>query len=272
MLVDFFAHALIAGLILSVVAAPLGCFVVWRGMAYFGDAVAHSALLGVVIGLTLDVPVILTIVPVAVLVALLLTQLQHGTQFSSDTLLGILAHMGLALGVILLALSPEIRIDIMAYLFGDILAVSASDLLGMYFMAAVILFILWLRWRPFILITINPDMARVQGIRVERYRLLLMLMIALTVALSIKLVGLLLITSMLILPAATARYYARGPLQMVIMATILAMMSVSGGLFSSFLWDTPSGPSIVLMAGMLFIMAYLGYGLTLLRRRRRSSV
>ena len=266
---DFFVHALIAGAILAIVAAPLGCFVVWRGMAYFGDAVAHSALLGVVIGLSLEVPIMFTIVPVAVVVALLLTRLQVGTQFSTDTLLGILAHMGLALGVVMLALNPQIRIDITAYLFGDILAVSAQDLVGMYALAVIIILLLWFRWRQFLLITLNEDIARVHGVAVQRYRLLLMMMVALTVALSIKLVGLLLITSMLILPAATARYYARSPVAMMLMAVLLALMSVGGGLFSSFLWDTPSGPSIVLMAGILFLVAYVSHKMTRIRRANR---
>lgn len=271
MLVDFFIHALVAGIILAIVAAPLGCFVVWRGMAYFGDTVAHSALLGVVLGLAFDIPFELSIIPIAVCIALLLTKLQHGTQFSTDTLLGILAHMGLAIGVVLLALNPQIRIDIMAYLFGDILAVSANDLLAMYALATMIILTLWFRWKQFILITLNEDIARLQKIPVERYRLILMLMIAVTVAISIKLVGLLLITSMLILPAATARYYSRSPVAMACVAILMAVMSVGGGLFSSFLWDTPSGPSIVLMAGLFFLVAYTSHQLTLLRRRRQPS-
>ena len=159
----------------------------------------------------------------------------------------------------------------MAYLFGDILAVTAQDLFGMYLLAAAILMLLWMKWRGFILMTLNEDIARIQGVKVERYRLLLMVMIALTVAISIKLVGLLLITSMLILPAATARYYSRSPAQMAMVAIILACLSVTGGLFGSFVWDTPSGPSIVLMAGFLFLIAYMSYGFTQLRRKRRAS-
>lgn len=241
---------------LAFVAAPLGCFVVWRRMAYFGDAVAHSALLGVVLGISFEVHILLAIVPIAILMALLLSGLERETRFSTDTLLGILAHMSLALGVTALALNPT-TLDIMAYLFGDILTVSRQDLIGIAILSSLVVFVLWLRWRQFVLITINEDLAALSGINVARHRLLLMLMIAVTVALSIKLIGLLLITSMLILPAATARYYSRSPGQMVFTAVFLAVLSVCSGLYTSFLWDTPSGPSIVLMAGALFIIATL---------------
>lgn len=271
MMADFFLHALVAGLILAVMTAPLGCFVVWRGMSYFGDAIAHSALLGVVLAFLFELPLIFTIIGVAITMALLLTRLQRNTQFTSDTLLGMLAHSGLALGIVLLSLHDEIRVDLMVYLFGDILAVSPHDLLGMYILASVVLILLWLRWKQFMLITLHEDIARIEGIHVERYRLVLMLMIALTVALSIKLVGLLLVTSMLILPAATARYYVRSPAQMAIVAIVLSILSVLGGLTGSFVWDTPSGPSIVLMAGSLFIIAYVTYALKQRRRFPHAS-
>ncbi len=271
LLADFFIHALIAGLILAFVAAPLGCFVVWRSMSYFGDAIAHSALLGLVLGLCWQLPLTTSITIVAIIVALLLTRMQRGTSFSTDTLLGILSHLSLALGIVILSLVDGIQIDLMAYLFGDILAVSADDLLAMYVLAAVIVLLLWIKWRNFILVTLNEDIAKIQGINIERYRLLLMLMIALTVALSIKLVGLLLITAMLIIPAATARYYSSNPAQMAIVAVVLACLSVIGGLFGSLVWDTASGASIVLMAGFLFAVAYLSYGFTQLRRKWRAS-
>lgn len=265
MILDFFLHALIAGVMLSFVTAPLGCFVVWRRMSYFGDAVAHSALLGVVLGVSADIPVLAGIVPVAILMALLLTKMQNRSRFSVDTLLGILAHCSLALGVVLLALSPNIAVDINGYLFGDILAVSSDDLMLMYLLAAGILMLLWLRWKNLLLITINEDMARVQGIDIEKHRLLLMLMIAVTVALSIKLVGLLLITSMLILPAATARFYSRSPQQMMVNALILSLLTVVSGLYTSYMIDAPTGPAMVLMAGLLFLLSYLKQNLQLNR-------
>ena len=167
---DFFLHAMLAGIMLSVSAAPLGCFVVWRKMAYFGDAIAHSALLGVVIGLLWQLPLTLAIVPVACAVALLLAVANEKSRFSSDTLLGILAHGGLALGVTIMAMVPGLQVDLMAYLFGDILAVSSVDLVVIYMLAAVVLLVLWWRWRAFVLMTLNEELAKVQGVDVRRHR------------------------------------------------------------------------------------------------------
>jgi zinc transport system permease protein len=256
-ILDLFTQALIAGLIIAMVAAPLGCFVVWRRMAYFGDAISHSALLGVILGLLWQVNASLAILPVAVGVALVLTWLQADTRFSSDTLLGIIAHMALASGIVMLALNSQIQIDLMSYLFGDILAISPHDLMFMYAFAAVMLMLLCLFWRRFLLLTLHEDIARIHGIPATRYRLLLMLMIAVTVAISIKLVGLLLITAMLVIPPATARFFASGPAQMAFLAIAYASAAVCLGLSASWKWDTPAGPSIVLTAGILFLTSYL---------------
>lgn len=254
---DFFIHALLAGIMLSLATAPLGCFVVWRKMAYYGDALAHSALLGVVMGLLWQVPLILAIVPIAAIIALILGFANEKSRLSSDTLLGIMAHGGLALGVTIMALIPSLQVDLMAYLFGDILAVTSDDLILIYILATIVLITVWLRWKPLILITLNEDMAKVQGINVRQNRILLMLLIALTVAISIKLVGLLLITSLLILPAAISRFYSHTPSKMAITAVLIAFVMVVGGLVTSFHWDTPSGPSIVLVGILLFALTVL---------------
>jgi zinc transport system permease protein len=268
MILSFFLHALIAGVLLAVSAAPLGCFVLWRRMAYFGDAVAHAALLGVVLGVSFKIPVMLAVVPVALLMAFLLQRIGQRGRFSADTLLGILAHLGLALGVTLLALDEHNTVDISAILFGDILAVSATDLLIMTGLSAIVLLTLWRCWMPLVAITVSEELARIRGIQVERCRLLLMLLIALTVAIAMKLVGLLLVTSMLIMPAATARAYARSPLEMVLMAALIAVLNVGAGLGASFVFDTPSGPSIVLASGLLLGMTTLAQ---LLKPSRASA-
>lgn len=249
---DFMFLSLVAGVLLAISAAPLGCFVVWRRMAYYGDALAHSALLGVVIGLFWEIPLTLAIVPIAVAIAFLLSFADEKTRLSSDTLLGIIAHGGLALGITIMAMTPSLQVDLMAYLFGDILAVTVSDILIIATLASSVIAVLWTQWRSFVLMTLNEDLATVQGIKVKRQRFLLMLLVALTVAMSIKLVGLLLITSLLILPAATARFVAHTPPQMAVVSVIIALSMVVIGLLSSFQWDTPSGPSIVLMGVSLF--------------------
>ncbi len=249
---SFFFYAFAAGALLSLSTAPLGCFVIWRKMAYFGDALAHSALLGVVLGLLWQIPLIIAILPISISIAIIIALTNQHSRFSSDTLLGITAHGGLALGVVIMAMIPQLQVDLMAYLFGDILAVNQTDLLFIALLSISVITTLILNWKSLILITLNEDVALVSGVNVKQKRLLLMILMALTVAISIKLVGLLLITSMLILPAAIARFYVNNPPQMAIISTFSAICMVAFGLLSSYYMDTPSGPSIVLIGAILF--------------------
>ena len=256
---EFLLYALIAGTMLAITAAPLGCFIIWRKMAYFGDAIAHSALLGVVLGLSWQLPITLAIIPIALAIAFLLSVVSEKSRFSSDTLLGIFAHGGLALGVTVMALTPNLQVDLMAYLFGDILAVTLQDMVIIYGAALMVLTSLWRYNQAFILMTLSEDMARIRGLNIDFYRLYLMLLIALTVAVSIKLVGLLLITSLLILPAAIARFLTHTPLQMMGVSIIAALLMMVGGLFGSVHFDIPSGPAIVLVGVVIFIaLAVIG--------------
>lgn len=264
---DFFLYALLAGVTLSLAAAPLGCFVVWRRMAYFGDALAHSALLGVVGGLLWQLPITLAVIPVAIGMALLLSFASDRSRLAADSLLGILAHSSLALGVTIMALVPNLQVDLMAYLFGDILAVNFDDLVIIYVLTLFVLIALRLKWRAFLLLTLNEELAAVQGVNVRRTRLFLMLLIALTVALSIKLVGLLLITSLLILPAATARFISSTPLQMAVLATLIAIFAMVSGLVGSMLLNTPSGPTIVLTGAAL--LCIIGAVSQMLKAKKR---
>ncbi|MGM0595153.1 MAG: zinc ABC transporter permease subunit ZnuB [Pseudomonadota bacterium] len=249
---DFLLRALFAGLAVALVTGALGSFVVWRRMAYFGDTLAHSALLGVSLGVLLDLNLNLAIVLVCLMLALALVGLQRQRQLASDTLLGILSHSALALGLVAISFTEGVRIDLMGYLFGDILAVGLGDLI---WIAAGSLFalglLLWL-WRPLLAMTVHEELAQVEGVNVARTRLLFMLLIALVIATAMKVVGILLITSLLIIPAATARHYARTPEMMALLASIIGMLAVSGGLFSSYQWDLPAGPAIVVAAAALF--------------------
>lgn len=257
----FILYALIAGIAVTLVTGPLGAFVVWRRMAYFGDAIAHSALLGVVLGLACNFSITLGIVATALTVGLLLILMQRESRFSSDTLLGILAHAGLSLGLVALALLPQVRVDISVYLFGDILAVTLQDIYIILAATAVSLLLLCVFWRKLLLMTIHEDLARVEGVEITQAKLVLMLVMALMVAVSIKVIGILLITSLLIIPAATARYFARIPTHMAIMASIIGALSVVAGLIASLKWDTPSGPSIVVAALVLFVAANISFKL-----------
>lgn len=251
---EFLLRALFAGLAVALVTGALGTFVVWRRMAYFGDTLAHSALLGVSLGVLLELNLNVAIVLVCLLLALALVGLQNQRKLASDTLLGILSHSALALGLVAVSFTENVRIDLMSYLFGDILAVGRGDLLwiGLGSLATLSL-LLWL-WRPLLAITVHEELARVEGVSVGRTRLLFMLLIALVIAVAMKVVGILLITSLLIIPAATARHYARSPEQMAMLASAIGMLSVSGGLFGSYRWDLPAGPAIVTTAALLFLI------------------
>ncbi len=254
---DFLLRALLAGLGVAIIAAPLGSFVVWRRMAYFGDTLAHAALLGVALGFLLDVNATLGVAVVCLALAVILVGLQQQRRLANDTLLGILSHSTLSLGLIVLALMETLRVDLMAYLFGDILAVTSTDLWWIYATAAIALVILIVIWRPLLAITVHEELAQVEGVPVVWVRLALMLLIALVIAVAMKVVGILLITSLLIIPAAAARAFARTPEQMALIAAVIACIAVSGGLWGSLQWDLPAGPAIVVCAATLFFLSPL---------------
>ena len=258
MLDDFFVRALVGGVGVALVAGPLGCFVVWRRMSYFGDSVAHGALLGVVLGITLGIDLNAGIVVACVAFALLFLLLERQRRLASDTLLGILAHGALALGLVALGFVEAGRVDLMGYLFGDILAVSRADLLWIYGGGGAVLAATALLWRPLLAITVDEELARAEGVRAGAVRFAFTLLFALTIAIAMKVVGLLLIVALLIVPAAAARRLARSPEQMALLASVGGAASVTGGLHASLAWDTPSGPSIVVAALALFALTLCG--------------
>jgi zinc transport system permease protein len=252
---DYFSRALIAGVGLALVAGPLGCFVVWRRMAYFGDTMAHSALLGVALSIILSINMTLGVFAVAALVAGALIVLQRQATLSTDALLGILSHSTLAVGLVLVGFLTTVRIDLMGFLFGDILAVSVEDIVIIYGGGVAILAILILAWRPLLASTVSAELAEAEGLRPEASRLVLMILMASVIAIAMKLVGVLLITSLLIIPAATARRLSATPEMMAAVAAVLGAIAVVGGLFGSRTWDTASGPSIVVMALVIFLVS-----------------
>lgn len=253
-MMDFLLRALGAGLLLALVCGPLGCFIVWRRMAYFGDTLAHSALLGIALGLLLDLNLQATVIGACCVLALLLVLLERSQRLASDTLLGILAHSSLAIGLVTISLT-DVRIDLLAYLFGDLLSVSSSELVWMLAGSGIALMLLVWSWKPLLAITLNQELAQVEGLKVQQLRLLLMLIMAIVVAGSMKIVGVLLITSLLIIPPAAARYFAGSPEQMALGASAIGMLSVTGGMAASWFWDTPTGPSVVAVAALLFCIS-----------------
>ncbi|MDG1819588.1 MAG: zinc ABC transporter permease subunit ZnuB [Porticoccaceae bacterium] len=254
---DFLLYALLAGLGVALVAGPLGCFVVWRRMAYFGDTLAHSALLGVSIGVLLNINLSITVAAIPLLMALGLVYLEQRGILSLDTLLGILSHSALATGLVLISLLPDVRVDLMSLLFGDLLSVTLNDLWVIYGVASAVVLLLILLWKPLINITVHADLAAVEGVRVGAVRTALMLITALVIAIAMKIVGVLLITALLIIPAATARRISNTPEQMAVTASAIAMLTVIMGLGMSWYADTPAGPSVVVCAALLFILSLL---------------
>jgi zinc transport system permease protein len=256
MLDDFIVRALLGGVGVAVVSGPLGCFVVWRRMAFFGAALAHNALLGVALGVLLALDLNLATLGVCVLFALFFAALQGQRFLATDTVLGIFAHSGLALGLVVLSFFETMRIDLTAYLFGDVLAITRGDLLWIYGGGAVVLAVLAALWPSLLRITLNEELARAEGVAVTTVQVAFMLLIALAVAIGMKIVGILLIVSLLVIPAASARQLARTPEQMAVLAGIFGVLGIAGGLGASMRWDTPSGPSIVVAATLLFGLSF----------------
>ncbi len=251
---DFLARALAAGLGIAVTMGPLGTFIVWRRMAYFGDTLAHSALLGIALGLLIGIDPVIGVVAVCIVLALGLVALRRRQRLADDTLLGILSHGSLAFGLIAIAALPHIRVDLMSYLFGDILAVRQDELYWIFGGGFIVLVILAWLWRPLLLIAVHEEMARVEGVAVERTQILFMLLVAAVIALAMKLVGILLVTALLIIPAAAARNLAKTPEQMAVLAALAGAIAVVGGLAGSVLWDLPTGPAVVAAATVLFAL------------------
>lgn len=254
---SFILYALAAGIALALVVGPLGSVVVWRRMAYFGDTLAHAALLGVALSIAAEQLPMLGVGLIGVAIAALLFWLEKQRDLSTDTLLGILSHSALALGLIVLSVvqAQGFNINLMSYLFGDLLAVGGFDLVLMYSSVLIILLVFSQILSPLISISVNEELARIDGVAVEKIRFIFMILLALVIAVALKVVGILLITALLIIPAATARLYSRSPRQMVMVAVVLAMAAVVLGLMVSFNWDFPTGPAIVVAASLLFFVS-----------------
>jgi len=268
MLDDFFMRALIAGVGVALAAGPLGCFIVWRRMAYFGDTVSHSALLGVTLGFLMNVNLTLAVFAVAALVALGLMAMQRANTLSSDAILGILSHSTLAIGLVLVAFMTWLRIDLMAYLFGDILAVTPRDILIIYAGGAAALAVLAVIWTRLIADTVSFDLARAEGLHPETARFIFMLLVAAVVAMTMKVVGILLITALLIIPGAAARNFSSTPEGMALIAAGVGVLGVAGGLHGSLYFDTPAGPTIVVAALLLFLASMALRGVVRWRESR----
>ena len=257
MLDDFFTRAVIGGIGVALVAGPLGCFIIWRRLAYFGDTLSHSALLGVALALLFEVNITFAVFGISVIVSLLLMLLQRRASLSSDALLGLLSHSALAVGLVVLAFMSWVRVDLMGFLFGDILAVTPFDLAIIWGGGVVVLAVLVRIWQPLFAATVNYELATAEGAQPDLANIVFMILMAAVIAVSMKVVGVLLITALLIIPAATARRVSASPEQMAVIAAIVGVGSVWLGLLGSLEWDTPAGPSIVVAALGCFVISVL---------------
>lgn len=257
LLPSFLLHALLGGIGVALLAGPLGCFVVWRRMAYFGETLAHGAFLGVGLGFLLHLHLMLGVGVVGAVIAILLAFRRPEAGLAEDTLLGLLAHASIALGLVVLAFMEEVRVDLFGYLFGDILALRPAELGWIGLVDLVGLLVLGWLWPGLLAITLHEELAAVEGRRVLALRLAFMLLLAGFVAVAMKLVGILLTVAMLIIPAAAARRLARTPVQMALGAAGIGALAVALGLLASLHYDTPAGPSIVVAAAGVFLVLRL---------------
>ena len=252
---DFVVRALIAGVGVALVAGPLGCFIVWRRMAFFGATMSHAALLGVSLAFLLNINVTLGIIGACTATALVLLSLTRLRVVPTDTLLGLLAHASLALGLVAISFQETVRIDLLSLLFVDILSVSRGDLAWILGGGAVALAALGAIWRPLLSATVHEELAQVEGVRVRLVQAAFVLVMAVVVAIAMKIVGLLLIISMLLIPPAVARRFVSTPEAMALLAAAVGVIAVFGGIEASLAWDTPAGPSIVTAATGLFVLS-----------------
>ena len=264
---DFIFRAFVAGIGLALIAGPLGCFIVWRRLSYFGDTIAHSSLLGVVISYALNFNLILTVFIISCFIALSLLFLQKKTNLPDDALLGLLSHSILAIGLVLLGLLSFIRIDLMGLLFSDILTVNFTDILFVWIGGSIVLILLIWVWRPLFAGTVNLELAKAEGLNPELANAIFTLLIAAVIAIAIKIVGILLITGLLIIPASASRNLSSTPIQMAILASLIGVISVVLGLFSSLTWNTSTGPAILSIAMGIFILTLLPWKKLLISKK-----
>jgi len=254
---DFFIRALIAGVGIAIIAGPLGCLVIWRRLSYFGDTLSHSALLGVTLAYAFSINITLSVFVISSIVAILLINLQTRTKLAGDSLLGLLAHSTLAIGLVLIGFLSSIRFDLMGLLFGDILAVTTEDIALVWIGGIIILGILYYIWKSIFSATVNYDLAAAEGMRPEISNFIFTLLLAAVIALSIKMIGALLITGLLLIPAAIARNLSNSPKQMIIISVLAGIASVVIGLFTSLELNTSSGPSIIVASLALFVLSLI---------------
>jgi zinc transport system permease protein len=253
---EFLIYSIIAGVVIVSSLCPLGCIVLWRRIPYFGDAIAHSSILGIVLGLMLNINITIAIILVSMVFAILLILLHK--EAISDILIVIFSYGFLSLGLFMIPfIISNTQVDIFSYLFGDILLVDDAEIKLSLICSIFVLLWIFFRWKKLLLISINEDLAVVEGINLKRINLEFMLITAFMIAVSIKIVGVMLIAAMLIIPSTAARNLSTSPVQMLFFSIAIGIMAVSVGIISSYMIDSPSGPSIILSSLMLYVLSLI---------------
>lgn len=254
---DFLVRSMLAGVIMVVIAAPMGCLMVWQRLAFLGDTLGHAAVLGVGIGLMLQVKPIFGVMLIVIVLVVSLSRVSSFNNALTETTLAIISHTGLAAGIILLGFIPDRNINLEAILFGDLLAISIGDLKVLLITTMVLLACLIGQWRSFVAVSVSREIAQAEGIEVRKAQFSMYAMIALLVAIMIKVMGVLLIAAMLVIPTTSARLFSRGPEQMVVISGIFGLGALFGGLAGSYQFDWQTGPSIVVCATLLLLVSLI---------------
>ncbi len=255
---DFILRAILAGSAIALIAAPMGCFILWRRMAYFGATVAHSGLLGAALGVALAINPVLSVIMVAIGVAALLIVLERRTSLPTDALMGFLAHTTLAGGIIISSLMEGQRLDLIGYLFGDIFSIDDGDFAWILIGGAMVLGVMAYLWKPLIALSIHEELAAGEGLNTELIKSLFVFILAFTIAIAMKIVGILLIIAFLIIPPSTARFFASSPEAMLVWTGLIAIVSVVAGIGLAYAMNTPGGPTIVMVMAVFFFISQLG--------------
>lgn len=250
---DFLVRSVIAGLIMVAIAAPMGCLMVWQRLAFLSDTLGHAAVMGVGLGLLLEVTPVFGVLAVALLIVYSLNRVNSLNSALSETTLAIISHTGLAGGIILVGLLPAQSVNLEAILFGDLLATTRADLVRLLITTVVLLLLLLHHWRSFVAVSVSREIAQAEGIQVRKVQFLMYIMIALLVAVMMKVMGVLLIAAMLVIPTTSARLFSRSPEQMVAVSALYGLAALAGGIGSSFQFDWQTGPAIAVSATLLLL-------------------
>lgn len=252
---DFFINSLIAVITISLVTGALGSFMIWQRLSYLGDSLSHSSLLGIALALMFKVSLPISIMLIAIMFAILLS-LNFNKLYSADTILNIVTNVVLSLSLILMSFLPSSNNSIVDSLFGDILTLNCSDIMLVLLTSIVVTLIVVFRWNHWLMISINQDFAMVEKININLVRLEFLVTLAIFIAISAQLIGILLIAAFLLIPAASARLISKTPMQMVLIATVFSLISGISGLILSAGFDLLTGPAIILASAVYLICAY----------------